>query len=602
MNRQSYRRYALYFPLISLYLAHSSLANAAQCDYVINNEWNSGFTANVKITNDTQQAISGWSTEILYADSTTITNMWNADVSGSNPFVATNKNYNRNIAPGSSVQFGFNGRKGTANSPAVMPSLAGICGNESGNAAPVANAQASVLNGQAPLTVQFDATSSSDADGDELSYLWQLTDNDTSTSAKPSFTFDEVGDYTVSLTVNDGSVDSQADSLTVSVTAVSPSTARCEFVVAQEWQSGYTGNVAIYNDADVAIDGWQVVLNYTDNTTISGAWNSTVSGSNPFTFSNANYNKTIRPGANVSFGFNAQKGQSGQPVVAPSLSGICDGVSTPNQPPVASIDASSLAGTVPFDVSFSGAGSSDPEGADLTYSWTIESAGQDTVTSSEPQISQTFTQSGEYVVSLTVSDGELNSDTVSVTVQVREPLPGEVYLLSPERSSLHFVSTKKIHVIETHTFTELAGTISEEGEATLSIALDSIESGIDIRNTRMREHLFETNTFSHATVSLQVDMDALTAMTDGEVSVQSIDADLDLHGVVATVSTQVRVSKLNASTVLVQNVSPIAINAEDFALTSGIETLRNLAGLDVISYAFPVNFTLVFTAQQGGAQ
>ena len=48
---------------------------------------------------------------------------------------------------------------------------------------------------------------------------------------------------------------------------------------------------------------------------------------------------------------------------------------------------------------------------------------------------------------------------------------------------------------------------------------------------------------------------------------------------------------------MVQNVSPIVINAQDYALVEGIETLRGLANLPVISYSVPVNFTLIYNAQ-----
>ena len=41
------------------------------------------------------------------------------------------------------------------------------------------------------------------------------------------------------------------------------------------------------------------------------------------------------------------------------------------------------------------------------------------------------------------------------------------------------------------------------------------------------------------------------------------------------------------------------VRAADFGLVDGIETLRNLAGLSVISYAVPVNITLVYRSAEG---
>lgn len=100
------------------------------------------------------------------------------------------------------------------------------------NSAPVANAgndiTASVLE-----TVNLDGSGSSDADGDTLTYLWSLANRpenssasiQAATEAMASLTPDVAGSYVVSLTVNDGSKDSQPDELIISVseqTAVSP--------------------------------------------------------------------------------------------------------------------------------------------------------------------------------------------------------------------------------------------------------------------------------------------------------------------------------------------------------------------------------------------
>ena len=68
------------------------------------------------------------------------------------------------------------------------------------NRAPVAKASASPTSGAAPLTVQFDATGSTDPDGDPLTYSWDLNGDGTfgdSTSATPSFTYNQNGQFDV---------------------------------------------------------------------------------------------------------------------------------------------------------------------------------------------------------------------------------------------------------------------------------------------------------------------------------------------------------------------------------------------------------------------
>ena len=80
-----------------------------------------------------------------------------------------------------------------------------------------------------------------------------------------------------------------------------------------------------------------------------------------------------------------------------------------NQPPVAVAGGAPTTGNAPLTVNFSSAGSSDPEGATLTYSWTFGDGG--TSTAANP--SHIYTAPGSYSARLTVSDG-VNSTLSSV--------------------------------------------------------------------------------------------------------------------------------------------------------------------------------------------
>ncbi|WP_165495265.1 PQQ-dependent sugar dehydrogenase [Actinomadura roseirufa] len=75
------------------------------------------------------------------------------------------------------------------------------------NNPPVAALKSDVTSGPAPLTVKFDASTSSDADGDvPLQYAWDLDGDgayDDSTAAAPTFTYDRKGRYSVGLKVTD---------------------------------------------------------------------------------------------------------------------------------------------------------------------------------------------------------------------------------------------------------------------------------------------------------------------------------------------------------------------------------------------------------------
>jgi glucose/arabinose dehydrogenase/PKD repeat protein len=75
-------------------------------------------------------------------------------------------------------------------------------------------------------------------------------------------------------------------------------------------------------------------------------------------------------------------------------------------PPVASISSSPNAGLAPLTVQFSSAGSSDPYGLPLTYSWDFGD-GSPLSTSANP--SHIYTTNGTYTATLTVSNGTQNA-------------------------------------------------------------------------------------------------------------------------------------------------------------------------------------------------
>ena len=123
-------------------MAMLSHAASAACTYKVDNEWNNGFVASITIKNDTGAAINNWSVNWSYA-SNRITSSWNANFPGSNPYTATNLNWNGNIAAGQSVTFGFQGTKGSG--AAEVPTVNGtVCaGGTNSSTASVSSAQSS---------------------------------------------------------------------------------------------------------------------------------------------------------------------------------------------------------------------------------------------------------------------------------------------------------------------------------------------------------------------------------------------------------------------------------------------------------------------------
>ena len=161
-----------------------------------------------------------------------------------------------------------------------------------------------------------------------------------------------------------------------------------------------------------------------------------------------------------------------------------------------------------------------------------------------------------------------------------------------ESSQLNFISTKASHIAETHTFGLLSGSIADTGEAQLNVDLASVETGIDIRNERMRTMLFNVLTFPQAEITTDLDLGEFTSLT-GPV-VKTISAKLSLVGQSTQVHGDVLVVPVNDNTVNVTTVAPIVVNANGLEMVAGIEALREVAGLPSISYSVPVTFSLTF--------
>jgi len=168
------------------------------------------------------------------------------------------------------------------------------------------------------------------------------------------------------------------------------------------------------------------------------------------------------------------------------------------------------------------------------------------------------------------------------------------WTLDSADSGLNFVSIKNASVAEIHSFGSMRGAISEAGAIELSIDLGSVETGIEIRDDRMREMLFETVKFPTATVTATVSPDILDAVTAGGVVTTELPVKVALHGMEKTLLISVRAVGQAGGNLHVFTPRPVLVNASDFGLGAGIVALQEIAGLNSISTAVPVTVNLVF--------
>jgi aryl-phospho-beta-D-glucosidase BglC (GH1 family) len=133
---------------VSLALAALSHSAYASCSYEVQSSWNDGFVASITVTNDTSSAVSAWDVTWGYSGDVSISNSWSAEVSGSNPYTATNTSDNGTLAAGSSVSFGFQAT-GTSEEPTLTGSL---CEEGSGGTTEPGNQTVFRVNDEGKIT------------------------------------------------------------------------------------------------------------------------------------------------------------------------------------------------------------------------------------------------------------------------------------------------------------------------------------------------------------------------------------------------------------------------------------------------------------------
>ncbi|QFR01309.1 cellulose 1,4-beta-cellobiosidase [Streptomyces phaeolivaceus] len=106
-------------------------------DYKVQNQWSTGFTTAVTVTNNSA-AKTSWAVKWSYAGNQQVTNGWNSRITQSGTSVtAANETYNGTLATGGSVSFGFNASYSGTNALPTTFTLDGVtCNVDDGGGGP----------------------------------------------------------------------------------------------------------------------------------------------------------------------------------------------------------------------------------------------------------------------------------------------------------------------------------------------------------------------------------------------------------------------------------------------------------------------------------
>lgn len=180
-----------------------------------------------------------------------------------------------------------------------------------------------------------------------------------------------------------------------------------------------------------------------------------------------------------------------------------------------------------------------------------------------------------------------------VAPQAAEP----AWLLDPAASTLTYQSVKKNTIVETNTIRNISGRIEPDGSAKIEFDLDSVDTGVDLRNVRMRFLFFETFQFPTATVTMKVDPAQFADLAKVRRKTVPLTFTLNLHGVDKEMKAEAVVTMLTESSVSVASKSPIAVQVADFGLLPNVEKLQRAADVSSIVPTASVSYDFVFNTE-----
>lgn len=165
------------------------------------------------------------------------------------------------------------------------------------------------------------------------------------------------------------------------------------------------------------------------------------------------------------------------------------------------------------------------------------------------------------------------------------------YIIDETVSTVSFSTIKKQYVIEPAVITGIAGAIDQTGTLTAEIPISSLDSGIQVRDERLRKLFFNAEMYPLITVSAKVPANVL--QSDKFIAQLAVPFSITVMDTTKDMSTKVNLVKVG-DTIAVSTSQPIVINAAEFNIPN--ENLSQLAatvGNIPISTTVPVSFSLV---------
>lgn len=193
---------------------------------------------------------------------------------------------------------------------------------------------------------------------------------------------------------------------------------------------------------------------------------------------------------------------------------------------------------------------------------------------------------------LLLSAGLLATSLVTV------PSAQAAWHVDPAQSTLSFVTAKAAAagtavIEEVQSFGRMGGSVGDDGRLSFDVDLNSVDTHIDIRDTRIKKLLFDVEAHPRARFVATVDAKQVSALPVGGSVDLDVDGALSLAGHNQPLGAHLRVVKLADGALLVSTRQPVLVDLADYGLTPGVDALRQVAKLAVVSRSAPVTFSVL---------
>lgn len=189
------------------------------------------------------------------------------------------------------------------------------------------------------------------------------------------------------------------------------------------------------------------------------------------------------------------------------------------------------------------------------------------------------------------------------------PFVNTGWVVDGTQSNLNFVTTKAGQagvggIGEVQTFKRFTGGMDATGQIKLVIDLASVDTGVEIRDERLRTMLWNIKATPQATFTAKLSAENLTKLSSDTTGDATSDMDvagqLELAGQTKPVNAKLRAIRTSGNKIMVVTRAPIIINSNDYGLKAGVEAMREVMNLNFLASTAPVSFSLVLNAQNKG--